>query len=256
MENLTVSQIDELLRKCTSLEFENFKKDFEADTRKSVQNLIKKYEKKFKDEHRKIDEYIKRCRYENALRKSNFNYIAGIDEVGRGPLAGPVYAAAVILNPEVDILDIKDSKKLSEAQRNQICGEIKKHCIDYAIGYATVEEIDRYNILNATKLAMKRAIEGLKIKPDHLLIDALTLKDVDIPQTPIIKGDDLSVSIGAASIVAKVERDIYMDVISEEYPQYLFSKNKGYGTKEHTDAIAETGICEHHRRTFVKNFIR
>jgi ribonuclease HII len=250
-----ISEIKELLQDCTYDEFANIKKELEVDERVGVKNLILRCEKRFENAKKVIQEYNNRKKYELHFVKQGYKYIAGVDEVGRGPLAGPVYAAAVILNPEIDILEIKDSKKLSEAQRNRISEEIKSKCIAYSIAYATEEEIDRLNILNATKLAMKRAIDSLSIKPEHILIDALRLDEVATPQTSIIKGDDLSVSIGAASIIAKVERDRYMDSLCDKYPEYLFGKNKGYGTIDHIEAIKINGICSVHRKTFVKNFV-
>lgn len=255
MNSYSVSELKLMLESCTYEEFIKIKALLSEDSRKNVQTLMERSEKRFKNNEKIINEYIARKRYEIDLLNKNYRYIAGVDEVGRGPLAGPVYAAAVILDLNKDIYGIKDSKKLSEAQRRKLSEEIKEYCISYSIGYAVREEIDEYNILNATKLAMKRAIEGLKIRPDYILVDAITIDGTEIPQRPIIKGDDLSVSIGAASIIAKVERDKYMEDISSIYPQYLFDKNKGYGTKEHIDAIKEYGICELHRRTFVKNFI-
>lgn len=255
MVKYTIDELKRLMDGCTYEKFIEVKEKVKDDERKSVQNIIKKYEKKFEMLKRKMDEYNKRKKYENELYKHNYRFIAGIDEVGRGPLAGPVYAAAVILNPEADILEIKDSKKLSPNQRQKIAEDIKQKCIAYSVAFASVEEIERLNILNAAKLAMKRAIEGLKVEPDFLLIDAVKLDDVKIPQMSIIRGDDLSISIGAASIVAKVERDNFMDTLSLRFPQYMFDKNKGYGTQEHIEAIKKYGICEMHRRLFVQNFI-
>ncbi|MCX7884270.1 MAG: ribonuclease HII [Caloramator sp.] len=251
----SINDLKKILSECTYEEFINIKDILKEDNRKSVKKLIDKFENKFELYTKKIEEYNNRKIYETELYNLNFKAIAGVDEVGRGPLAGPVYAAAVILNPEVDIIEIKDSKKLSHIQRTIISEKIKNKCMDFSIGIATVEEIEKINILNATKLAMKRAIEGLKTKPDYLLIDAINLEDINIPQRSIIKGDDLSISIGAASIIAKVERDLYMNKISDKYPQYKFDKNKGYGTKEHIDAIKKYGICEIHRKQFIKNFI-
>jgi ribonuclease HII len=250
-----ISEISEMLQECTYDEFIIIRRELEADERVGIRNLLSRFEKKFENEKKIIEKYNNRKRYELQLLEQGYKYIAGVDEVGRGPLAGPVYAAAVILNPQIDILEIRDSKKLSEVQRNRISEEIKSKCIAYSIAYATEEEIDRFNILNATKLAMKRAINNLAVKPEHILIDALMLDEITIPQTAIIKGDDLSVSIGAASIIAKVERDTYMDSISHKYPEYLFSKNKGYGTNDHVEAIKRNGICSVHRKTFVRNFL-
>jgi ribonuclease HII len=250
-----ISEISELLKECTYEEFIYIRKELESDERAGVRNLITRCEKRFENAKKMIQEYNNRKKYEQRLLENGYNFIAGVDEVGRGPLAGPVYAAAVILNPSVDILEIRDSKKLSEVQRNRISEEIKSKCIAYSIAFATEEEIDRLNILNATKLAMKRAIDNLSVKPQHILIDALKLDQVNVPQTPIIKGDDLSISIGAASIIAKVERDRYMDSIDNKYPEYLFSKNKGYGTGDHIEAIKRIGISPVHRKTFVRNFL-
>lgn len=250
-----ISEISELLKECTYEDFIIIKKELETDERAGVRNLIIRCEKRFENAKKMIQEYNNRKKYELYLLGKGCSFIAGVDEVGRGPLAGPVYAAAVILDPKIDILEIKDSKKLSEAQRRRISEEIKSKCIAYSIACASEEEIDRLNILNATKLAMKRAIGNLAVKPEHILIDALKLDEVNTPQTSIIKGDDLSISIGAASIIAKVERDGFMDSISDKYPEYLFNKNKGYGTSDHVDAIKRHGICPVHRKTFVRNFL-
>lgn len=255
MNRYTVKELDNILKNSSYEEFIKIKDDIREDDRKGIVNIIQKFERKFQKLKKELSEYQIRKRYENSLKEMGFNFIAGIDEVGRGPLAGPVYAAAVILDSSIDILGIKDSKKLSEAQRENLSQEIKDKSIAYSIGTASVEEIDRYNIFNATKLAMKRAIDLLSNKPDYLLIDAVSIENIDIPQIPIIKGDDLSISIGAASIIAKVERDNYMKRISCEFPEYLLHKNKGYGTQEHIDAIKKFGIASIHRRSFVKNFI-
>lgn len=251
----SLKEIELLLSKCTYEEFNGLKKELSVDERRSVHMLIQKCERRFQKYFDKLSEYRARRNFENKLIEKGIKYIAGLDEVGRGPLAGPVYAAAVILNPDIDIIDIKDSKKLSHIQREEISERIKKESIGYSIGIATVEEIDKFNILNATKLAMKRAVEGLSIRPEHLLVDALKLDEVEIPQTAIIKGDDLSVSIGAASIIAKVARDGLMDEMAARFPQYGFDKNKGYGTEEHISALKNFGCTEIHRRTFLKNIL-
>lgn len=250
---MKIKELEELLKDVSLEEFYKLKQQYFNEEKKSVVNLFTKYENKIKKQMQLLEEYNKRLIYENQAIEKGYKYIAGVDEVGRGPLAGPVYAAAVILDLSKPIYEIKDSKKLSEKKRQEISNKIKETAVSYSIAFATAEEIDRYNILNATKLAMKRAINGLSIKPDILLIDAVDL-DIDIDTLPIVKGDDLSVSIGAASIVAKVERDSFMDAISQKYPFYLFEKNKGYGTKEHTEALKKYGPCEIHRRTFIKKF--
>ena len=181
--------------------------------------------------------------------------ICGIDEVGRGPLAGPVYAAAVILPENCDILYINDSKKLSAKKREMLSEEIKNKALAWAIGTADSRRIDEINILQATYEAMRQAIQNLKIKPDILLNDAVTIPGVDIKQIPIIKGDAKSASIAAASIVAKVARDALMTEYSKKYPGYGFDRNKGYGTAEHIAAIKEKGITPIHRMSFLKNII-
>lgn len=251
----SIKELEEMLESCSFEEFLKIKTLTDKDSRKKVQILLERAERRFKNLEKLISEYNIRRKYELELINKNYKYIAGVDEVGRGPLAGPVYAAAVILEPNINLYGIKDSKRLSEVKRNTLSEAIKEECIAYSIGIATREEIDEYNILKATKLAMKRAVEGLDITPDYILVDAVTIDEVLLPQMPIIKGDDLSVSIGAASIIAKVERDRYMDNMAEKYPQYLFDRNKGYGTRDHIDAIKKYGICELHRRTFVKNFL-
>ncbi len=182
-------------------------------------------------------------------------FICGIDEVGRGPLAGPVVAGAVILPKDCEILYLNDSKKLSEKRREELYGEIDEKAVAWNIGIVGPERIDEVNILNATYEAMREAIAGLKVTPGVLLIDAVHIPDTDIPQVSIIKGDAKSVSISAASIMAKVSRDRIMKEYDAQYPQYLFAKNKGYGTAEHTAALKEYGPCPIHRKTFIKKFV-
>lgn len=184
-----------------------------------------------------------------------FTYIAGVDEVGRGPLAGPVVASCVILDRNIQILYINDSKKLSEKKRESLYDEICEKSVAYGIGIVSPGRIDEINILNATYEAMKAAISSLDIKPDILLNDAVHIPDLDIKQVSIIKGDAKSISIAAASIVAKVSRDRLMVEYDTIYPEYKFAKNKGYGTKEHISAIKEHGLCPIHRRSFVGNII-
>lgn len=186
----------------------------------------------------------------------NYNNICGVDEAGRGPLAGPVYAAAVILPKNLVIDGINDSKKLSEKKREQLFSVIKEKAIDYSIAFASEKEIDDINILNATFLAMKRAIEGLKVRPDFVLIDGNKTPDLDIKNRSLIKGDSLSASIAAASILAKVSRDHLMLELSENYPLYEFCKHKGYGTKLHRDLLKKYGPCEIHRKTFLKKILK
>ena len=193
------------------------------------------------------------CTYEKEYEE--YTYICGIDEAGRGPFAGPVVAAAVILPKDCDILYLNDSKKLSEKKRELLYDEIYEKAVAIGIGMSSEEVIDEINILQATYKAMQQAISKLSIKPDLLLNDAVTIPDVEIEQIPIIKGDAKSASIAAASIVAKVTRDRMMKEYDIIYPGYDFAKNKGYGTKAHIEGIKKQGICDIHRRTFVKKYI-
>lgn len=255
MERLSLKSLEQMLINASEEEFEAIRCTYGSDDRKAVISLFDKYKRKLEKAAKERQEYQKRNLYENALYEKGYTFIAGIDEVGRGPLAGPVYAGAVILKKNSGLLGVKDSKKLSEKQRELLYDLIKENSIAYAVGSATNYEIDEINILNATKLAMKRAIEKLKVKPEYLLIDALTLEDVNLPQKGIIKGDDLSISIGAASILAKVERDRYMKEIAGLYPQYNFESNKGYGSGEHIEAIKKFGKTDIHRNTFIRNFL-
>jgi ribonuclease HII len=193
---------------------------------------------------------------EEELYAEGIRYIAGIDEVGRGPLAGPVVAAAVVLPPDFSVLGVDDSKKLTGKRREELYILITECALAYGIGIVDNNVIDEINILEATKLAMKQAVEELSKKPEYILIDALTLKDVSIPQKGIIKGDSLSLSIAAASIVAKVTRDRMMDDYHKEYPHYAFDSNKGYGTKAHYEGIDCHGLCKLHRKSFLKSYIK
>ncbi len=185
----------------------------------------------------------------------HLGYVCGIDEVGRGPFAGPVVACAVILPKDCNILYINDSKKLSEKRREELYDIIIKEAVAYGIGIKDNRRIDEINILQATYEAMREAINNLSVKPDVLLNDAVTIPGVDIKQVPIIKGDAKSISIGAASIVAKVTRDRMMAEFDEKYPGYEFAKNKGYGTAAHIEGLKKYGPCEIHRRSFIHNYI-
>lgn len=180
--------------------------------------------------------------------------ICGVDEAGRGPLAGPVCAAAVILPPHLQIPGLTDSKKLTDKKRRELFPIIQEQAIAYGIGYATEQEIDEINILQATFLAMERALDGLKAKPELVLIDGNREKDFGLPVKTVVKGDSLSANIAAASILAKVSRDDLMLKMEEEYPGYGFAIHKGYGTKAHYEALTAMGPCPIHRRTFLKKF--
>lgn len=193
--------------------------------------------------------------YEQNAVNAGYKVVCGIDEAGRGPLAGPVHAAAVILPIGLEIEGLNDSKKLSEKKREQLFDVICEKAIDYSIGVATEKEIDEINILNATFLAMHRAVEGLKIKPDYALIDGNQYPKIPfVTEETVVKGDAKSMSVAAASILAKVSRDRFMLEKAKEYPEYCFEKHKGYGTKVHYEAIKEFGPSPIHRLTFLKKF--
>lgn len=191
--------------------------------------------------------------YEESAIQAGYKVICGVDEAGRGPLAGPVYAAAVVLPLGLEIEGLNDSKKLSEKKREALFDVICEKAVDYSIGIATEEEIDEINILNATFLAMHRAVEGLKTRPDYALIDGNQYPKIPfVTEETVIKGDAKSMSIAAASILAKVSRDRFMLEKAKEYPQYEFEKHKGYGTKLHYEKIIEFGPSPIHRRSFLK----
>ena len=201
---------------------------------------------------KKEKEFVDKLKFEKEEQEKGNFLIAGMDEVGRGPLAGPVCVACVIM-PLDDIIDgVDDSKKISEKKRNELFEVIKEKAIAYHIEMVDERKIDEINILEATKLCMKNAVKNLTLKPDVVLVDAISKLDVDIPIRGIIKGDALSYSIGCASIIAKVTRDNFMCEIAKEYPEYCFEKHKGYGTKVHIEALKEIGPCEYHRLSFLK----
>lgn len=194
--------------------------------------------------------------FENNALSKGYKAVCGVDEAGRGPLAGPVCAAAVIL-PEGLIVDgVNDSKKLSEKKREALFDVIRDKALAYSIAYATVDEIEEINILNATMLAMKRAVEGLPVKADYAMIDGNKIPNLDIDAECIVKGDAKSMSIACASILAKVSRDRLLYKYAEEYPMYGFDKHKGYGTAAHREAILEYGPCPYHRKSFLKKIYK
>ncbi len=250
----TISEIKEIINSASVESKLQVCKQFEDDKRAGVQKLVTSAKKQY-DAY--LDE-LERCdymlSYEKELYDNGCEYIAGVDEVGRGPLAGPVVTCAVILPKDVKILYANDSKKLSEKKREELYDEIMEKAIDVQICAESVKKIDQFNILGATKRSMLKSIKHLKVKPDHVLIDAVTL-DMDIPQTDIVKGDEKSMSIACASIVAKVYRDRMMKSFAEIYPEYSFESNKGYGTDEHIKAIKKHGLTPIHRRSFVKNIV-
>lgn len=250
---MNAKEIDEILKNTDISILEQEIIPYRADERSAVKKLVEKYDKhieKYKKELARIDAMKA---YEREYE--SYGYVCGIDEVGRGPLAGPVVACAVILPKDIDILYVNDSKKLSEKKREELYDEIMEKAIAVGVGMEDHKVIDELNILNATYSAMRKAISNLKVKPDVLLNDAVTIPGVDIKQVPIIKGDAKSVSIAAASIIAKVTRDRMMVELDNKYPGYDFASNKGYGSAVHIEGIKEKGLCEIHRRSFTKNFV-
>lgn len=224
---------------------------YETDQRSGVQKLVmqaKKCLQALQQERQRIERLkVYEKQYENK------GYVCGIDEAGRGPLAGPVVAGAVILPKDCNILYINDSKKLSAAKREELYGVIMEQAVAVGVGIVGPARIDEINILQATYEAMRQAIQNLSVTPDILLNDAVTIPQVTIPQVPIIKGDAKSISIGAASIIAKVTRDRLMIEYDKVMPEYGFAKNKGYGSKAHMEAVREHGASLIHRQSFIKN---
>ena len=203
------------------------------------------------DEQQRLLEMRK---YEDALLGAGYSMIAGVDEAGRGPLAGDVFAAAVILPPDFLPIGLNDSKKLSEKKREELYKVITENALSFSIGRASAAEIDEINILQATYEAMRRAVAGLSVKPDYVLIDGNPVQNMPFLHASLVKGDSLSLSIAAASIIAKVSRDRYMLEMDEKYPGYGFRVHKGYGTRAHKEAVWEKGPCPIHRRSFLKKW--
>ena len=253
MEERKIGQIKEELKAATEAMLPSFIMAYESDERSGVIKLVEQAKKRLQ----KLEEERKRIwKLQEYERKyGQYTYICGIDDVGRGPLAGPVVAGAVILPKDCDILYINDSKKLTAAKREELYDEIMEKAVAAGIGMVSPQRIDEINILQATYGAMRQAIAQLSPQPDLLLNDAVTIPKVTMPQVPIIKGDAKSISIGAASIIAKVTRDRMMVYYDSIYPEYGFASNKGYGSAEHIAALKKYGPTPIHRRTFIKNFV-
>lgn len=230
----------------------SFITEYQSDDRAGVQRLVQQAQKKL-DNLAKERARIERLK-EYERKYESYGYICGIDEVGRGPLAGPVVAGAVILPKDCDILYINDSKKLSEKKREELYDIIMEKAVATGIGMVSPARIDEINILQATYEAMRQAIQNLAVTPDILLNDAVTIPEVNIPQVPIIKGDAKSISIGAASIIAKVTRDRLMVEYDKVMPEYGFASNKGYGSQVHIEALKKYGASPIHRQSFIGNF--
>ena len=252
-QNMKISEIKNLLVNTGDPELEGFIEEFSADERPGVKALVEKAEKRFGNYKEELKRIETMKEYEH--KYSEYELICGIDEVGRGPLAGPVVAGAVILPKDCSILYVNDSKKLSEKKREELYEVIMSTAVSVGLGYVDNNRIDEINILQATYEAMRQAIGKLTPQPGILLNDAVTIPGVEIKQVPIIKGDAKSISIAAASIVAKVTRDRLMVEYDKQYPGYDFAGNKGYGSAKHIEAIKELGPTPIHRRSFIGNFI-
>ena len=253
MSKESIKEIDSCLKMAEDAEREQLMKVYAPDDRAGVQKLLEKYRKQKEKLLAEKERLAKMRQYEE--KYADYAFICGIDEAGRGPLAGPVVAGAVILPKDCEILYLNDSKKLSAAKREELYDEIMEKAVAAAVGMASPARIDEINILQATYEAMREAISKLEVTPQILLNDAVTIPDVIIPQVPIIKGDAKSISIGAASIIAKVTRDRLMKEYAKLMPEYDFASNKGYGSSAHISALKKYGPSPIHRATFIKNFI-
>ena len=250
---MKISEIKAEFEKSDFDKYEELFEKFAGDERSGVVKLVNSYRNKLDKYNEELIRMDKMFEFERKYQ--DFRFICGVDEVGRGPLAGPVCAGAVILPKDCDILYLNDSKQLSAKKREELYLEIKEKALAVSTALVSPEDIDELNILQATYKAMRIAINNLKIQPDILLNDAVNIPEVSIKQVGIIKGDAKSASIAAASIVAKVERDNLMEKYSELYPEYGFASNKGYGSKEHIEALQKFGPCPIHRRSFIKGLI-
>ncbi len=230
--------------------YETWMDEFKVDERATVQKAIASFEKRMDKIAQIKVAHEEKLAFDASFLPHPEAFIAGTDEAGRGPLAGPVVTAAVILpNYCQELIGINDSKQLSKEKRNEYAKRIKEYALAYSIHFQPAEEIDRINILEATRQSMEKSITSLEIKPDYVIADAMKL-NIEIPQQSIIKGDAKSLSIAAASILAKTARDDYMDVLDDEFPQYGFKQHAGYGTKQHLEAIEKYGATIHHRKSF------
>lgn len=252
---LTVEEIRRMLSTASRENLPQVMAQFRDDPRRGVQNLLSRYQKELALQRAEEERLGQLWEKELFLRKCGYQHVAGIDEAGRGPLAGPVVAACVILPSACTLPGLNDSKLLSPDQRAVLAGLIKQQCIAWSIAICDHQEIDRINIYQATIKAMVKAVQSLEVQPDYLIIDALKIP-VSIPQEGIIQGDSKCAAIAAASILAKTYRDGIMDILDEIYPQYGFRENKGYGTPRHLEAIKRYGPCEIHRQSFIQKIMK
>ena len=250
---LSINEVKAIYQAACENELPEFISRFRSDERSGVQKLVAGAGKKLEALEKEKQRIWELQKYEREYE--SYGYICGIDEVGRGPLAGPVVAGAVILPKNCDILYINDSKQISEKKREELYDIIMEKAVACGIGYASPERIDEINILQATYEAMRQAIANLSVQPDLLLNDAVNIPQVNMKQIPIIKGDAKSISIGAASIIAKVTRDRLMTDYARIFPEYDFAGNKGYGSAAHIEALKKYGPTPIHRKSFIKNFL-
>lgn len=250
----SVSEIREILRQAGERELPEKILQFEGDERSGVRACVEAAKRRLEALGRERERIRELWKYEE--KYGDYRYICGIDEAGRGPLAGPVVAGAVILPKDCDILYVNDSKQLSAKKREELYQVITREALAWGVGYATPERIDQINILQATYEAMREAVRSLRVQPDLLLNDAVRIPGLPMTQVPIIKGDAKSISIGAASIVAKVTRDRLMEAYDKVYPQYGFGDNKGYGSAGHIEALKKYGPTPIHRRSFISHFVK
>lgn len=255
MHSLKIKDVTEKIKEMDIYDAIEYLQELKETTSLNLDKLIIKATKKKEKYENELERLENMTVFEKNAYLEGHHLIAGVDEAGRGPLAGPVVAAAVVLAKNTLIPGLNDSKKLSAAQRDMLFDEIRHKALSYSVGIVDEKTIDHINILRAAKKAMKIAVDKLSHNPDIVLVDAVEIDDIPHKQVPIIKGDSLSISIAAASIIAKVTRDRLMDELSLKYPKYGFAKHKGYGTKEHIDAIKKEGLCPIHRVTFTKNFV-
>ena len=249
----SIKEITDELNNASASELPALLDAFRGDERAGVQNLLKKIERRQEALQREIERTEEMKRYEH--KYEHIGYLCGIDEVGRGPLAGPVVACACILPKDCHILYLNDSKKLTARKREELYDILQKEAVSIGIGMRSPQRIDEINILQATYEAMREAVGNLSVAPQLLLNDAVTIPDVNYPQVPIVHGDALSVSIAAASIIAKVTRDRMMEDYDRQYPGYGFASNKGYGSADHIQALKTLGPTPIHRKTFISHFV-
>jgi ribonuclease HII len=253
MNDWSIQKIEKFLKETETLT-PSQKRQVKGDPRKGVQLAFERWNRRVEKQQERLQHFYLLQEFEQACFAQGFERMAGVDEVGRGPLAGPVVAGAVIFKksaflPESGLVGLNDSKQLSKNERAHFVELIKSHSLSFGIGLATSQEIDEINIYQATKLAMTRALSQLQPEPDHLLIDALDLP-LSVPQTPIVKGDARSLTIAAASVLAKEFRDALMAELDARYPGYAFASHAGYATKAHLEAVEKLGPCPEHRLSF------